>query len=163
MPKTWFWLRRIHGSWVADETHQTSVKSPSTFKHLSLLCFKAWVPSQKKLVSSVCTYEMTACFTSAFAVNHLPSTYSLRGPSLDGNHCVPYWHLKLRLVTDIRLGGCGPPILQSRCRISIHLVGPLEKHLPAKRFATDANVKQGVAFWSQSLDTGLFYAGMERW
>jgi hypothetical protein len=52
---------------------------------------------------------MTACFASAFAMNHMPSTYSFWGTSLDGNHCVPSWQPKMRLVTDIRLRGCGHP------------------------------------------------------
>jgi hypothetical protein len=90
---------------------------------------------------------MTACFTSAFSVNHLPSTYPLRGPSLDGNHCVPYWQPKLCLVTVIRLWRLWTT--HSTVPMScVHLFGPPEKHLPGTRFATDADVKQGVAFWS---------------
>ena len=152
MLKTSFWLPRIHGSWVADDTHQTSVKSSSTFKHLlqglspivekmGIKCLYLW-------------YDMTACFTSAFAVNHSPSAYFLRGPSLDGNHCVKYWRPKLRLFTVIRLGGYGPHILQSRC-MSVFL-DPFESTFLA-------HVKLDVAFWSQSLDTDLFYTGIEPW
>ena len=43
----------------------------------------------------------------------------------------------------------------------VHRFGLLEKPLPGKRFTTDADMKQGVAFWSQSFDTDLSYAGIE--
>jgi hypothetical protein len=45
----------------------------------------------------------------------------------------------------------------------VRLFGLIEKHLRGKRFATDADVKQGVAFWSQSFDTDFSYAGIEPW
>lgn len=54
----------------------------------------------------------------------------------------------------------GPLSLKSRSRV-------LKKHLSVRRFATDAKVKQVVTSWLQSLDTDLFYDGiqalMPRW
>jgi hypothetical protein len=40
----------------------------------------------------------------------------------------------------------------------LHLVGPLQKQLDGKQFATDADVKQAVASWLQTLHTDFFYA-----
>jgi hypothetical protein len=41
------------------------------------------------------------------------------------------------------------------------LFGPLMKCLAVKQFATDANVKQAVTFWPQTLDTGVSNAGIQ--
>jgi uncharacterized protein (DUF924 family) len=38
------------------------------------------------------------------------------------------------------------------------LFEPLNKNLAGKRFATDADVKQVVTFWSQTLSTDFFYS-----
>jgi hypothetical protein len=38
------------------------------------------------------------------------------------------------------------------------LLGPLKKYLSAKGFATDADGKQSVICWPQTLDTNFFYA-----
>jgi hypothetical protein len=35
MPWTLFWLRSMHATWVAHNTHQTSSGSPLTIKHPS--------------------------------------------------------------------------------------------------------------------------------
>jgi hypothetical protein len=35
---------------------------------------------------------------------------------------------------------------------------PLEKHVEGKLFTTDADVKQAVTCWLQTLDTDFFYA-----
>jgi hypothetical protein len=40
------------------------------------------------------------------------------------------------------------------------LFGPHNKKLADKRFVTDADVKQVVTSWLQTLDTDLFYAGV---
>jgi hypothetical protein len=42
-----------------------------------------------------------------------------------------------------------------------HLFGFFEKHLAGKRFATDADVKQAVTSWLQTLDTSLFFNGIQ--
>jgi hypothetical protein len=36
----------------------------------------------------------------------------------------------------------------------------LKKQAAAKRFATDADMKQAVTYWLESLDTEFFYAGI---
>jgi hypothetical protein len=40
----------------------------------------------------------------------------------------------------------------------MHLFKPLKKQLADKRFATDAEVKQAVTSWTQTLDTEFLYA-----
>jgi hypothetical protein len=40
----------------------------------------------------------------------------------------------------------------------MHLFRPLNKQLADKRFATDAEVKQAVTSWAQTLDTEFLYA-----
>ena len=40
------------------------------------------------------------------------------------------------------------------------LFGPHNKKLAGKRFVTDADVKQVVTSWLQTLDTDTFYAGV---
>jgi hypothetical protein len=42
-----------------------------------------------------------------------------------------------------------------------HLFGFLNKRLFSKRFTRDSDVKQDVTTWLQTLDTGLFYVGIE--
>jgi hypothetical protein len=49
------------------------------------------------------------------------------------------------------------PILQPLISVS----GPHEKHLAGKRFVTDADVKQVVSSWLQTLNADLFYAGIQ--
>jgi hypothetical protein len=41
---------------------------------------------------------------------------------------------------------------------NVYLCGPLKNYLAGKRFATDADVKQAVTGWPQTLDTDFFYA-----
>jgi len=41
-----------------------------------------------------------------------------------------------------------------------HLFVYLKEHLAGKRFAADADMKQVVAYWIQTLDIDFFYAGM---
>lgn len=41
------------------------------------------------------------------------------------------------------------------------IFGPLKKHLTGKRFATDADVKQVIASWPQTLDTDFLCAGVQ--
>ena len=47
------------------------------------------------------------------------------------------------------------------CGPAISIFWVLQKHLAVKRFATDADMKQPVTFWLQTLDTDIFYAGIE--
>jgi hypothetical protein len=47
----------------------------------------------------------------------------------------------------------GPDLVAS----DIHIFEPLKKHLTAKQFSTDANVKQ-VVTWLHTLDSNFFYA-----
>jgi len=39
--------------------------------------------------------------------------------------------------------------------------GHLKQHLASKKFATHANMKQGVTFWLHTLHTDFFYAGIQ--
>jgi hypothetical protein len=48
MPRTFFWLRCIHGTRVADGAHHASKHSPLTFNHLSLIGTKACILAVKK-------------------------------------------------------------------------------------------------------------------
>ena len=41
------------------------------------------------------------------------------------------------------------------------IFGLLKKHLAGKRFATDADVKQVITSWLQTLDTDFLYAGIQ--
>lgn len=41
------------------------------------------------------------------------------------------------------------------------VLGPLNKILGGKRFAADVDVKEAVACWLQTLNTDLFYAGIQ--
>ena len=65
------------------------------------------------------------------------------------------------------------PILQSgfttvygatteRLRTTLPTVlGPLNKKLVGKRFAADVDVKRAVAYWLQTLNTDVFYVGIQ--
>ena len=83
--KKFILLQCIHGIWEADGTHQTSIYSPWTFKHLPHLRTKVCVPVCYKSVSRVCGQQVTACFTSASIANRLPyrlkfgSQYLMKG------------------------------------------------------------------------------------
>jgi len=57
-----FSLWPIHGMSAVDSTHQTSTLALVTFVHLSHCGSKACNPVYKKLVSSVCSQEVTVCF-----------------------------------------------------------------------------------------------------
>jgi hypothetical protein len=41
-----------------------------------------------------------------------------------------------------------------------NLFGLLKKHQAGKNFAADANIKQAVTSWLQTLDSSFFYAGI---
>jgi hypothetical protein len=47
------------------------------------------------------------------------------------------------------------------CGSVISIFWVLQKHLAVKEFATQATVKQPVTFWLQTLDTDIFYAGIQ--
>jgi hypothetical protein len=53
MPRTLFWLRRMHGTRVADGAQQIPKQSPLTFKHLFLIGNKVCILEFKKSVLSV--------------------------------------------------------------------------------------------------------------
>jgi hypothetical protein len=80
MPRTLFWLERIHGTSVAGDAHQTSMLSPLAFKHLSHHCTKACVRVwYKKSVPSVCRLEVIVWFLSGSVANCLPARCFVRG------------------------------------------------------------------------------------
>jgi hypothetical protein len=62
------------------------------------------------------------------------------------NHWTPY--------SQPDLTGFGPPG-------DVRLLILLKKHLAGRRFATDADVKQAVTSWQQTLDINFFYAGIQ--
>jgi hypothetical protein len=70
----------IHGTWVADGTHQTSTKLLLAFKHLSHCGTQDCILAQKKCVPSVCSKEVTAGFVSASVSNHLPASCFVKHP-----------------------------------------------------------------------------------
>ena len=74
--RTELWLWPKHVECVADGTHQTSKESSLTT--LSNSATEACYPGEKKKsVSSDCTQEVTACFTSVFAAKSLPARFLL--------------------------------------------------------------------------------------
>ena len=73
LPGTLFWLRCTHSTRVADVTDQNSTWSALTFNHL---CHRDIEPCVR--LSSVCSQELTACFTSASATNRFLSRCLLR-------------------------------------------------------------------------------------
>jgi hypothetical protein len=44
---------------------------------------------------------------------------------------------------------------------NLHIIGLLKKHLRIKRFAVDADAKQAVTSWLQTLHKDLFYVGIQ--
>jgi hypothetical protein len=54
-----------------------------------------------------------------------------------------------------------PPYSPDLAPSDLYLFGPLNKHLGARRFATDGEVQQAVMSWLQALDTDFFYAGID--
>jgi len=76
MPRTLFCLRDIHATWVADGTHQNP--------HWHLHIYPAVPPPRlaalgRRNVSSDCSQEVTACFTSASVANRLVSQLCFKG------------------------------------------------------------------------------------
>ena len=71
MPTTSLLVRYIglHDKCVANDTDKTPIYSPLAFKHLSHYSTKVHNMS----VSSVCSQEVTACFTSASVADRLPT------------------------------------------------------------------------------------------
>jgi len=53
------------------------------------------------------------------------------------------------------------PCCRDHVYSDLHLFGSQGKHLAGKLFATDADVKQAVASWLQTLDTSVFYTGIQ--
>lgn len=54
-----------------------------------------------------------------------------------------------------------PCSLQSYMSSCFHLFGPVMKLLARKQFTTDANIKQAVAAWIQTLDNYLSYIRLQ--
>lgn len=50
-----------------------------------------------------------------------------------------------------------PPYSPNLMPSDFHYCGHLKQHLAGKKFATHANMKQGVTFWLQTLHTDFFY------
>ena len=78
--RTLFSLWCIHGMSAVDCTHQNSTQALVIFVHLSDCGSEACNPVYKKLVSSVCSQEVTVCFMLACAPNPLPARYFSQGP-----------------------------------------------------------------------------------
>jgi len=51
-----------------------------------------------------------------------------------------------------------PTVAMQHRAIPIHLFGLAEKHLAGMRLAVDAEVKQVVICWLQTVDTSFYYA-----
>jgi hypothetical protein len=111
MRRTLLWFRSIYSTWVADGTHQTSIWSALTFRHLFGRGTKTCIPAQKNSASSFCSQQVTlaqrrrllqiACEPGASERIHR-----------DGNHCSVQRQPDLWLV----VGGYGPICLQSQTR-----------------------------------------------
>jgi hypothetical protein len=59
-----------------------------------------------------------------------------------------------------------PPYSSDLTPSDFYCCGHLKQHLAGKKFATCANMKQGVTVWLQTLHTDFFCAGIqasERW
>jgi len=61
------------------------------------------------------------------------------------------------VVTPLQLGDSSPDVAAR----NFHLFGPHKKNLPGKWFWTDADAKQVVTFWLQTINTDIFYAQMQ--
>jgi hypothetical protein len=79
---------------------------------------KTCTPVQKKSVSSVCSQEVTACFTSASVANSQLDKFFLRGPQMhekcwarDLDYNLPA--TVLSTAQQLRFSVCGPVILSS--------------------------------------------------
>ena len=103
-----------------------------------------------KSVSSVCSREVTTCFTSASVTNRLPARYLWSGPNM-------YKSIRMTLGLYGRLsnnlqaaaGGVGRGVRD------IHLCWSRKKQENDSWFAVDAEVKQAVTSWTQTLDKKL--------
>jgi hypothetical protein len=111
-----------------------------------------------EVVSSVCSQEVTSRLTSAYAEHRLPVK---RQKSL-----CPISDMWLAIV--LLLGSFEAFSLWSQLALSDFLLfWPCKRHPDGKQFATEADVKQAVTYWLQTLDIDFFYAtiyGLEpRW
>lgn len=68
MPRKIIFNSCIHGKWVANGTHQTSISSPQTLKYLFHHVNNVGILAQKKSLTSVCSQDVTACFMSACSI-----------------------------------------------------------------------------------------------
>jgi hypothetical protein len=104
MPRTLHRLRFIHGTWVTDGTHQTSILAPSLVSRrrknqCQVSVARMWqFASRRRLLQISC---------------HL---YASHGAQRYGNYWVQDCQLYLWLVTALQLRGYGPHSLQSRSR-----------------------------------------------
>jgi len=80
MTITLFWRWYVHGTWIADGTHQTLMQSSLSIKALSHYSMKTCILALKKLVSSVCSQEVKGCVMLVSVGKCLSATSFLRVP-----------------------------------------------------------------------------------
>ena len=121
------------------------------FEHQSHRRIKTCIPAKEKSASSVCS-QVTACFTSTSVASRLPSRRFLR----DGKRCRTRGpNLSTGLITGHEVTDRRPyiPDLEPS---DFRLFGP-SKNLLKK----DADVKQAVTYWLQTLNIAFFYAELQ--
>lgn len=99
-------------------------------------------------MSTVCSQEVTACFTSASAENR---------SSLSENHWAPHRSPDWLLDTTARLWNHRTDFAPS----DLFYFGPLTRHLAGKRFSAEENMKQAATSCLQAIYTISFYGGMQ--
>ena len=149
-----FWLRAVHGTALADGTSQTSTWSPSTFKYL---------PYHGTVPRPVSRRTRTRCQVSAAMMCQNLLHVGVYRKSL-ASQVLPKRSEQIE-ITWHEVGTVGKAV-HSHLAIAPHqsegrlpLFGSPKKHLAGKQIATDADMKQAVASWLQTLDTHYsFYA-----
>ena len=155
MPETLFRLQSVHGKWVADGYTSDLHALPSDLEastppqdlglylgveEIGLLCL--WSGADRLL--HVCVYCKSL-------VNHVLRTGSRTHTANQAGDLL--LHCDWEVIDH-------PPFNPDFMPSDSRLFGPHNKKLAGKRFVTDADVKQAVTSWLQTLDTDMFYAGV---
>jgi len=147
MPRTLFWLQSTLDIWVADGTHQTSMRSPLT-KLLSPQVVPIIVPQLRK--KNWCTFSVIKKWQLARRWRLLQSACqpgTSQSVHWGGNHCAHgrecregslLCHSTSAVTSNKSVGCIGHG--------DFHLFGSRKKNLAIKRFALDADVKRAVSY-----------------
>jgi hypothetical protein len=146
-----FWLRCIHGTWVADTRHLNISIYLTTVSRL--------LPLHRRNQNHLSQATIPQLASHLHVADLSPATCSLMIHT-DRYHWPSYHHQDLQWLLCYKTTDYTHNILKL-AHSDCHLPQPCNKHLDGTQFSTYANAKQTVTSWPKTLDSDLFYVRID--